>query len=247
MTFKGAELNYHIHEKETLAIICALQKWWSDLIGVLFMVYTDHKTLDIFLPAGPKLLTGMLDGVHDLVQLQNCIHQRWRQLCSWSSVAYIIWSWGKCFYSSSPDNESPIALVQGAEEGPFQYAKVMANPETFPLKVPAVATMLTISVDTVLLDSIHAGYSEDPWCSCVLSAAFLPHGIWLDRGTADCPKKIWGSWVIIPFSSCCAWPLWIYEVLWVTLWVFLLAKHALWLGISICPKLCRLPMQQAYY
>jgi RNase H-like domain found in reverse transcriptase len=48
MTFKGAELNYPVHEKEMLAIICALQRWHSDLIGVLFVVYTDHKTLENF-------------------------------------------------------------------------------------------------------------------------------------------------------------------------------------------------------
>lgn len=48
MTFKGAELNYPVHEKEMLAIICALQKWCLDLIGVPFMVYTDHKTLENF-------------------------------------------------------------------------------------------------------------------------------------------------------------------------------------------------------
>ncbi len=44
-TLKGAELNYPVHEKELLAIICALRKWKVDLIGSPFFVYTDHKTL----------------------------------------------------------------------------------------------------------------------------------------------------------------------------------------------------------
>jgi hypothetical protein len=48
MTFKGAELNYPVHEKELLAIICALKKWRSDLLGVPFIVYTDHRTLENF-------------------------------------------------------------------------------------------------------------------------------------------------------------------------------------------------------
>ena len=48
MMFKGVELNYPVHEKEMLAIIRALQRWCSDLIGVPFMVYTDHKTLENF-------------------------------------------------------------------------------------------------------------------------------------------------------------------------------------------------------
>jgi hypothetical protein len=48
MTFKGAELNYPVHEKELLAIIRALKKWRTDLIGVPFTVFTDHKTLENF-------------------------------------------------------------------------------------------------------------------------------------------------------------------------------------------------------
>ena len=41
----GAEKNYPIHEKELLAIIWALKKWRSDLLGSTIYVYTDHKTL----------------------------------------------------------------------------------------------------------------------------------------------------------------------------------------------------------
>jgi hypothetical protein len=48
MTFKGAELNYPVHEKEMLAIVRALRKWRSDLIGVPFLIYTNHKTLENF-------------------------------------------------------------------------------------------------------------------------------------------------------------------------------------------------------
>jgi hypothetical protein len=48
MTFKNAELNYPVHEKELLAIICALKKWRVDLLGSPFFIYTDHKTLEIF-------------------------------------------------------------------------------------------------------------------------------------------------------------------------------------------------------
>jgi hypothetical protein len=45
MTFKAAELNYPVHEKELLAIMRAFRKWKIDLIGSEFSVYTDHKTL----------------------------------------------------------------------------------------------------------------------------------------------------------------------------------------------------------
>ena len=48
MTFKGAELNYPVHEKELLAIIRALKEWWTDLICVPFTIFTDHKMLENF-------------------------------------------------------------------------------------------------------------------------------------------------------------------------------------------------------
>ncbi|KAJ2927414.1 hypothetical protein H1R20_g9684, partial [Candolleomyces eurysporus] len=43
-----AERRYPVHEKEMLAIIWALKKWHSDLLGMPFFVYTDHKTLQFF-------------------------------------------------------------------------------------------------------------------------------------------------------------------------------------------------------
>src|SRR6266702_5217298 len=46
--FKGAELNYPVHEKELLAIVRALGKWRTDLLGFSFEVWTNHKTLEHF-------------------------------------------------------------------------------------------------------------------------------------------------------------------------------------------------------
>ena len=34
MQLKGTENNYPVHEKEPLAIICALRKWRSDLLRI---------------------------------------------------------------------------------------------------------------------------------------------------------------------------------------------------------------------
>jgi hypothetical protein len=45
---KGAELNYPVHEQEMLAIVRALKRWKTDLIGSHIYVYTDHKTLQNF-------------------------------------------------------------------------------------------------------------------------------------------------------------------------------------------------------
>lgn len=48
LQLKPAERNYPVHEKELLAIICALKKWCFDLLGTHFFVYTDHQTLENF-------------------------------------------------------------------------------------------------------------------------------------------------------------------------------------------------------
>jgi RNase H-like domain found in reverse transcriptase/Reverse transcriptase (RNA-dependent DNA polymerase) len=48
MALKSAQLNYPVHEKELLAIVCALQKWRSDLLGMPIIIYTDHCTLENF-------------------------------------------------------------------------------------------------------------------------------------------------------------------------------------------------------
>ena len=43
-----AEKNYPTHEKELLAIIKALKKWRSHLLGARFEIYMDHRTLEYF-------------------------------------------------------------------------------------------------------------------------------------------------------------------------------------------------------
>jgi hypothetical protein len=43
-----AEKRYPVHDKEMLAIVRALKRWRSDLLGMPFHVYTDHKTLEFF-------------------------------------------------------------------------------------------------------------------------------------------------------------------------------------------------------
>ena len=43
-----AEKNYPTHKKELLAIVKALKKWRSHLLGAHFEIYTDHHTLEYF-------------------------------------------------------------------------------------------------------------------------------------------------------------------------------------------------------
>jgi len=47
------EWNYEIHDKEMLAIICALKEWRHFLEGATYLVeiLTDHKNLEYFMTA----------------------------------------------------------------------------------------------------------------------------------------------------------------------------------------------------
>jgi ribonuclease HI len=43
--YTGAQRHYPTHEQELLAIIRALRKWRSDILGMHVELYTDHRTL----------------------------------------------------------------------------------------------------------------------------------------------------------------------------------------------------------
>ena len=51
-TMHSAKLNYYIYNKELLAVVCALQCWRAELIGLqseeLFLIVSDHKALKYF-------------------------------------------------------------------------------------------------------------------------------------------------------------------------------------------------------
>ena len=48
----SAELNYHIYNKELLAVVCTLQCWQAELIGLqsekLFLIVSNYKALKYF-------------------------------------------------------------------------------------------------------------------------------------------------------------------------------------------------------
>jgi hypothetical protein len=179
MTFKGAELNYPVHEKEMLAIIRALGKWRSDLIGVPVIIYTDHKTLENF------------DSQRDLSRRQA----RWMEFLSQYDC--------KIEYIKGDDNTVVDALSRttfedtghtgnperrGSSEDcrfpdhdehddALSCARVLSDPVTLLKAMPVVASTFSIDLDSELLSSIKTGYTEDPWCKRLLDAEYLPHGI----------------------------------------------------------------------
>ena len=167
MTFKGAELNYPVHEKELLAVIRALRKWHVDLLGSPFFIYTDHKTLENF------------NTQKDLSRRQA----RWMEFLS-QYDAKIIYIKGddntvadalsrlphnstseeaeqstRHPYSYCDDNESleVIASIWNADySGPFESATALTS---LPDPISINAT-LNISADHHLLQEIKAGYAD---------------------------------------------------------------------------------------
>lgn len=174
MTFKGAELNYPVHEKELLAIMRALKKWRADLIGVPFQIYTDHKTLENFTHQ------------RDLSRRQA----RWMEFFSQYD--------GHIVYVKGEDNTvadalsrlpttsfSDSTLADSASEAPFHpsVASVLTSDSREPLVIAATLPPLTIkippikrqtvtrlSVDETLLAQIRDGYASDPWIKRLLGA-----------------------------------------------------------------------------
>ncbi len=187
-SFKNAELNYPVHEKELLAVIRALKKWKYDLIGVPFFVYTDHKTLLNF------------NTQPDLSRRQA----RWMELMS----AYDC----KFMYIKGSDNtvadalsrlpSLPCASSDCAEanashpysssipQNPVLTCPSDNNPMSviasltirLPAKLPPTRT--TITVDEALVTKIRGSYTSDPWCQKLLSASLgmpnlvVRNGLW---------------------------------------------------------------------
>jgi len=185
-SFKDAELNYPVHEKELLAIIRALKKWKYDLLGTEFFVYTDHKTLLNF------------HTQRDLSRRQA----RWMEFLSIYDCKFI--------YVKGEANSVADALSRlpglichstlGAEAAATHPYNVVAplNPvlllgsddspltsiASLTIKIPAQCSKSTLSIDTALVDKIRNSYSSDPWCQKLLSASrgmpqlVVKNGLW---------------------------------------------------------------------
>ena len=49
MQFTSAQSHYPTHEQELLAIVHVLSHWHHELLGVPFIICSDHRTLEHFL------------------------------------------------------------------------------------------------------------------------------------------------------------------------------------------------------
>jgi hypothetical protein len=134
LQLKAAEKNYTIHEKELLAIIHALKRWRSDLLGAPIYVYTDHKTLKNF------------DSQKDL----SCRQLRWQEFMSQYEINMV--------YIPGPDNSVADALSRLPVDFPICQA-----PPHAAWGAP-IGAILSITTDESVLNGIKKGYSSDDYC-----------------------------------------------------------------------------------
>jgi hypothetical protein len=201
MTFKNAELNYPVHEKELLAIIRALKKWRVDLLGTPFFIYTDHKTLENF------------NVQKDLSRRQA----RWMELMSQFDA--------KIVYIKGEDNTVADALsCLPSPESLIKAENVARHPYNFcddDEDIPMVASIvlpslcgpwesatclsmrvasarpicatLKITADKTFLEAVRSGYKEDAWCKTLPASSVS----WPDLAFRD---GLWyaGERLIIP-------------------------------------------------
>ena len=200
MTFKGAELNYPVHEKELLAVIRALKKWRVDLLGSSFFIYTDHKTLENF--NSQKDLSRRQSRWMELMSQfdakiiyikgeDNCVADALSRLPDVDSSSVEQKARHPYTFCEDDDAECTIAsVVLPPDYGPWGTAKALAEA---PLPLPTVNATLKISADKAFLEAVKTGYADDEWCKTLPNATISWPGLVLR-------DRLWyiGDRLIIP-------------------------------------------------
>src|ERR1700683_4860513 len=154
MQLKGAERNYPVHEKEMLAIIRALKKWRSDLLGIPIMIYTDHRTLQNF------------DTQRDLSRQQL----RWQEFLSHYDMTIV--------YIPGEDNTVADALSR-VPDGTFPGETIDTHTSLNHIGINAT---LSITTDPSILRTIQDGYKLEEFCKKLISSAPSTQGIHTANG-----------------------------------------------------------------
>jgi len=201
MTFKNAELNYLVHEKELLVVIRALTKWHVDLLGSPFFIYTDHKTLKNFNAQKDlsryqaRWMEFMLQFNAKIVYIkgkENTVADALSCLPSPDTLAQAE-NAARHPYTFCDDNEDTpniASVVMLNLCGPWESATHLSLRTAV---IPPICAMLEITTDKLFLDSVRKGYTSDAWCKTLPAAAVS----WPDLAFRD---GLWyvGNRLIIP-------------------------------------------------
>ena len=201
MTFKGAELNYPVHEKALLAIIRTLKKWWTDLLGSPFFIYTDHKTLENFNTQKDlscrqaRWMELMLQYDAKIVYIKgddNSVAETLSHLLCEETTDTAERSAQHPYHYCEDECSSVACISSGLSHTPWEAATALADG----LEIISVSTTLNISTDKLLLQEIWDGYTIDPWCKKLPSTT----ASWPDLQLRD---GLWyvGNQLIIPHTG----------------------------------------------
>lgn len=143
MQLQSAQLNYPVHEKELLAIVCTLKKWCIKLLGTPFTIYTDHQTLENFMMQW---------------ELSQC-QARWQEFFGQYDF--------NIEYIPGEDNTITDALSQLPPENdsvPSYAWQTQHMPMAIGKDIKPISLILSVMPDASLLNNIKKGYLSDPWC-----------------------------------------------------------------------------------
>jgi hypothetical protein len=140
-----------------LAIVRALKKWRSNLLGSLIYVYTDHRTLENF------------NTQRDL----SCRQIRWQEFMSQYdlTIAYI----------KGEDNMVADALSR-LPTAAFPDETPVTAPHAVWSQGKKVGAVLTVTADMSILEQIKAGYKVDDFCKKFYVPNFSTPGIQESNG-----------------------------------------------------------------
>jgi len=185
-SFKGAELNYPVHEKEMLAVIRALKKWKYDLLGVPFFVYTNHKTLLNF-PTQRDLSRCQAFWM-ELLSIYDCKFVYVKGEANSVADALSRFPSLSCSSSISAEEAASHPYIGTNPQNPVISTSGSDSPISavcaLTIRVPSISTKTTLSIDETLIQNIRSSYAKDPWCQKLLSAScgmpqlMVRNGLW---------------------------------------------------------------------